>query len=256
MSRKLVGIWILVLVFFWGAGCQESKPQLTIAVAANLQFVMPQIIDDFQKETGQSVDVITGSSGKLYAQIVNGAPYDVFLSADTLFPSLLVAKGIGRPNWEVFAYGTLVLWSSDPFNESVDTLLWNYADTFTKIQRKWAMANPEIAPYGLASQQFLNNKGLFESMQLSMIKGESISQVNQFVYSKSVLFGFTSYSSVLAKKVDANLWKVIPRSEYAPIQQTSIMLKDSDNAKAFMEFLMGEKASNRLKSFGYVLPNS
>lgn len=240
-------------------GCNSSKSDLTLAVAANMQFVMKEIMVDFEAETGTEIDMVTGSSGKLYAQIKNGAPYDIYLAADTLFPSRLLQERFAQKEFTVFALGSLVVWSNDSLETTVPSFLWNYSHTFDYTSSKWALANPQTAPYGAAAYGYLLDLVLLEAMQPAMVKGESISQVNQFIYSKSVDFGFTSKSSVLAKVISPKFWKDIPLSEYPPIQQTAVVIKTTNNkalANEFIHFLSTKKSQERLRLHGYFIPNS
>lgn len=240
-------------------GCNSSKPDLTLAVAANMQFVMTEIMVDFEAESGAEIAMVTGSSGKLYAQIKNGAPYDIYLAADTLFPSRLLQEHFTEEEFKVFALGSLVVWSKDSLTTTVPSFLWSYAHAFVHTPSKWALANPETAPYGAAANGYLLDLVLLEAMQPTMVKGESISQVNQFIYSKSVDFGFTSKSSVLAKGISPKFWDEIPISEYPPIQQTAVVIKATNNtalANEFIHFLSTKKSQERLRLHGYFIPNS
>ena len=236
--------------------CDRAKPDLTIAVASNLQFVIEEIIADYESETGQKVQMVTGSSGKLFAQIKNGAPYDVFLSADTLFPSRVIHDGIASNKFQVFAHGALVFWSSDSLKQVPTQMLPNLSKYWKNTTNKWAIANPKTAPYGLATKMYLESLQVYDELLPFQVKGESVSQVNQFVHAKSVSFGFTSLSSVMSQKIDPTFWFLINPNQYPLIQQTALILNSSIKSNEFIKFLESPTAIKRLTEYGYIIPKS
>jgi molybdate transport system substrate-binding protein len=231
-----------------------SQGKLTIASSSNLQFVMPLLLAEFETQTHYSCDAVFGSSGKLFAQINAGAPFDVFLSADTLYPTQLKNKGMLSGKIVSFARGSLVLWSMDSIGNSAECFFNSLPDT----NYHWAMANPQTAPYGFAAQEYLQHIQRYKAMINSRVLGESVSQVNQFIYTQAVYFGFTSKSSVVTKKRSQYHWIEIPKEQYHEIQQTAIVLKKSKNkevAHLFIEFLQSSSAIEILNAHGYTTIN-
>ena len=228
---------------------------LRVAVAANAQFVMEQLKTAFQKKTGIAVESIVNSSGKLTTQIQQGAPYDVFLSADMDYPQRLYTDGLTTAAPVVYAYGSLVLWTAGDLPVSADlSVLSNPA------VRHVAIANPATAPYGKAAVGFLKAKKLLDQLQPKIVYGESIAQVNQYILSGAAEVGFTAKSVVLdpglAKR---GHWVDVPTTGYSPIAQGVVVLKRTTQAKAagqFLQFLRSSEARRILQQFGYRSPNS
>lgn len=243
---KKIG-FLLVLVIF---SCSPKENTLTIATAANMQFAMNALVEAFESETGTKCEIILGSSGKLTAQIQEGAPYDLFFSADTKFPETLRASGntVGEP--VIYAQGQLVLWSlkENPL-VSLDQLS---SDEVSHI----ALANPKTAPYGLAAEQMLKQLNLYERIESKLVFGESISQVNQFIISQAAEMGFTAKSVVLSPNMsDQGSWISIADSLYTPINQAMVLLKNdrtlTDEAQKFVEFVLSQQGKTILQRFGY-----
>lgn len=244
---------ILVLLALGGilAACQsKDKHKLTIAVAANMQFAMEPLIQTFTHETGITCEMAISSSGKLTAQIEEGAPFDLFISADMKYPTRLFEKGLSTAAPEVYAYGKLVLWSMMEDLEPSFELL-----SEEKIHHI-ALANPKTAPYGVAATQVLKHFKLLDALQHKLVYGESISQTNQFIVSKAAELGFTAKSVVLSPRMNGNgQWLDIDMSLYSPIAQGVVMLRHTDQDKViiqqFYNFLFSEKAKEILVRFGY-----
>lgn len=199
--------------------------------------------------------MVKGSSGKLTAQIREGAPFDVFLSADIQFPEQLFAEGIAERPPKIYAYGHLVLWTAqEELTAETETL------SHPEL-RHIAIANPNIAPYGKAAQEVLTKLHLLDTMKHKLVFGESISQVNQFVVSKSADAGFTSLSSVKATKMKGiGNWNEINDTLYNPISQAGVALtikgssSSTKKANDFIEYLSSTRAQEILKKHGYSLP--
>lgn len=230
--------------------CNNTEFKLTIATAANMQFAMNALVEAYEAETGTDCEIILGSSGKLTAQIQEGAPYDLFFSADTKFPEALQASGntIGEP--VIYAQGQLVLWSmKENWLVSLDHL---GSEEVSHI----ALANPKTAPYGLAAEQTLKDLNLYEALKSKFVFGESISQVNQFIISQAAEVGFTAKSVVLSPNMSKQgNWVSLPDSLYAPINQAMVILQNDRNldaeARKFVEFVLSEKGQGILQRFGY-----
>jgi molybdate transport system substrate-binding protein len=236
------------LVFISCDKAIDRKKKIAIAAAANLQFVIPELIEAFTKETGIACTVSISSSGKLTAQITEGAPFDLFLSADMYYPNYLFQEGFGYQEPEVYAKGILVLWSMEKMDLTIEEL------TDPEIKHI-AIANPDLAPYGIPAKELLIKKGIWELVQDKLVFGESVSQTNQFIYTGVAEVGFTSKSSVLDENLkNKGAWKEIPPTEYKEISQGILVIKNSENieeAKIFYNFIFSIKGREILKKYGY-----
>jgi len=202
----------------------------------------------FKVASGIDCELIIGSSGKLTAQIMEGAPYDVFLAADMNYPKALYDADMTINKPAVYAIGKLVLYTS--LKNARPSIAF-----LTKPQVKHvALSNPKTAPYGKAAKEALINMGLFEIVKDKLVYGESISQTNQFIESKAAEIGFTSLSTVI-NRVKLGSWTVLPDSLYTPIYQGITIIKHSDlrnkKSEQFKEFLFSPKGENILKEHGY-----
>jgi molybdate transport system substrate-binding protein len=230
--------------------CEEKgPPKLVIASAANVQFAMDEVISQFTEKTGIDCDVIISSSGKLTAQIIEGAPFDVFISADLEYPQKIADAHLAIKDPLVYARGKLVLWSmQDDVNPGIKKL-------GEATIRHIALANPDVAPYGRAAREVLQYYSLYDQVQRKLVFGESIAQVNQFVISQAVDAGFTAKSVVLSPQLkDEGSWIDIDPMAYKPIEQGFIILSKSHlpiQAKSFEEFLLSEQAARILEDYGY-----
>lgn len=238
----------LLLFLFLPIGLQAQT--LRIAVAANAQFVMEELRNAFQKKTGITVESIVNSSGKLTTQIQQGAPYDVFLSADMVYPTTLHAQGLTRAAPVVYAYGSLVLWTLGEFPLSTDL-----TGLLSGNIRHIAIANPATAPYGEAAVSLLKYTKVLNKVQPKVVFGESIAQVNQYVLTGSAEVGFTAKSVVLDPSLKGKgHWIDLPAKGYSPIAQGVVILKRTSQLKAAEQFtaFLGSPAARRiLQQFGY-----
>jgi molybdate transport system substrate-binding protein len=247
--RSILSIFIVIQVFY---SCNTSKKEsLYIATAANVQFAMDTLAGIFESETGIETHIILGSSGKLTAQILQGAPYDIFVSANMKYPAEIYKNNKASTEPEVYAQGVLVLWT---LNESITTELTSLTDD--KV-RRIAIANPRTAPYGSAALDLLINKGIYENVKHKLVYGESISQVNQFITSKTADIGFTAKSVVISSKMkNVGYWSEMDSNDYSPIEQGVIIINkgisNSEHANKFMSFILSEKAKAILSEFGYI----
>ncbi|TSD64624.1 molybdate ABC transporter substrate-binding protein [Inquilinus sp. KBS0705] len=223
---------------------------LKVAIAANLQPVIKVLQQDFGKQTGIGIDAISGPSGNLSTQISNGAPFDLFLSADTKFPAELYKKGFALKEPVVYAEGALIICSSQNIN------LANWAKLLPGATiKKIAIGNPAIAPYGKAAQETLMQAGIYDTIKDKIVYGESISQVNTYVTTGVVPVAFTTLSLI---KDPANktplFYRVIDPKTYSPIQQGMVLLKHAQgNTKAekFYRYLLSPAAKKIFIRFGY-----
>ena len=230
--------------------------EIRIAVASNFYPTMKAIVEEFELENFDSskinkITLIPGSSGKHYAQVINGAPFDMFFSADKVRPLLLEEQGIVKNESRyTYALGKIVLWS--PTNGLVDSegqVL--YDNNF----RFLAIANPKIAPYGIATKETLISMALWNNMGKKVVKGENIAQAFQFINSGNADLGFVSLSQFMSPSlsVKGSFWEV-PQSLYSPIEQQAVLLRDSLLGRNFMEFIKTNKALKIISKFGYGLP--
>jgi len=234
---------------------QTAADEIKVAVASNFYPALKEIILQYESKQSQSsanhkIVLISGSSGKHYAQIINGAPFDIFFSADKARPALLEKKGISESGSRfTYALGRLVLWSSlNGFVEKEERL-------YNNNLRFLAIANPKIAPYGVAAREALISINLWEDLQSKLIRGENIAQTFQFVNSGNAKLGFISYSQLMNPNypVVGSFWEV-PQSMYKPIEQQVVMLKESPLAKDFLSFIGSYESLNIISKYGYDLP--
>ncbi|MDO8990671.1 MAG: molybdate ABC transporter substrate-binding protein [Sideroxyarcus sp.] len=254
MASRKIGLLGLAGALLLGAVRPASAGEVTAAVAANFTAPMQQIAELFRKETGHTVKLSFGSSGKFYAQIQNGAPFDVLLAADEKNPKLLEQEGLAvKDSRFVYALGKLVLWSAKPgFVDDKGAVLSK--GNYTKI----SYADPKLAPYGLAAQETLQKMNLWDKVQGKLVTGESITQTYQFAATGNAEMAFIALSQITKDgKVSEGSWWIVPADMYTPIRQSAVQLsaaRDPAAAKAFMAFLKSEKALTVIRSFGYGLP--
>ncbi|RVY72351.1 molybdate ABC transporter substrate-binding protein [Helicobacter pylori] len=236
-----------LIVFFSSALLAQD---LKIAAATNLTHALKALVKEFQKEHSKdAISVSFNYSGKLYAQIIQNAPFDLFISADIARPKKLYDEKITPFKEEVYAKGVLVLWSENLKIDSLEIL------KDPKIKRI-AMANPKLAPsYGKASMEVLDHLKLTPSLKSKIVYGASISQAHQFVATKNAQIGFGALS--LIDKKDKNLsYFIIDKALYSPIEQALITTKNGANnplAKVFKDFLFSPKARAIFKEYGYIV---
>jgi len=245
---------VLLVVFllsgsFAHAG-ETTSSQTTIAVASNFTSCAKALAATFEKETGHHITLAFGSTGRHYAQIKHGAPFAAFLAADVRRPQLLEEEGLAVAGSRfTYAVGKLVLWSPDPelIDQEANILR---SDNFHHL----ALANPRLAPYGLAAQQVLHSLGLWDELQDRIVRGENIGQTAQFVISGNAELGFVAYSQVIATAdhQTGSMWTP-PQSSYTPINQQAVLLQDDPVARLFLEFLRGQMARPIIIEHGYRL---
>jgi len=227
--------------------------EVQVAVAANFTTQKQVIAADFEKDTGNKVVASYGATGQFYAQIKNGAPFEVFLSADDTTPAKLESEGMTVPGSRfTYAIGALALWSAK------DGYVDANGDVLKKNEfRHLAIANPKTAPYGLAATQALDKLGLAQAVAPKIVEGQNISQTQQFIATGNAELGFVALSQIYknGKITSGSAW-MVPESLHEPIKQDAVILtkgKDNAAAKAFVEYLKGPKAAAVIKSFGYTL---
>jgi molybdate transport system substrate-binding protein len=229
---------------------------LTVALAASVQYPFEALSAAFTRATGHVLQPVVGSSGKLSAQIANGAPYDVFLSADMEYPEALFRQGLALAAPRPYAYGLLVLWTVRP---ELDLVNWQTTLASGKV-KSIAVANPKLAPYGEQSMKALAFYRLDDGVRSKLIFGENIGQTNQYIHSGSADIGFTAKSVVLAPEMAGHgRWVDLPRASYQPVAQGAVILRHGmesrpETARAFNAFLYGPQARKIFAQYGYLLP--
>lgn len=227
--------------------------EVSVAVAANFTGPFSQIAAGFEKETGHKVVASFGSTGKFYAQIKNGAPFEVLLAADDETPARLVREGAAVAGTPFsYAIGKLVLWSAKPgvVDDKGAVLKSAGLDGL-------ALTNPKLAPYGAAAVEVLNRLGALDAVQPRLVMAETVTQTYQFVNSGNVPLGFVAMSQVLKDgKIAGSFW-VVPADLYTPIRQDAVVLlpgKDKAAATALLVYLKGAAAQDLIRTYGYDVP--
>ncbi len=223
---------------------------MRIAIASNLRFAVDSLATDFTLRTDIPCEVISGSSGKLFAQIKEGAPFDLFLSADMVYAESLQKADLTAERPEVFAYGTLVLWSVDPeITPSLESLK-------NEGIRHISVANPKTAPFGRAAMDAIQFYGLEEELRDKLVYGESVAQADQFLLSGSAQIGFTSMAIVQSPEFRQRAsWIPVDSSAYNPLPHGVVLLRNKggnlSRARVFYRYLFSPEGKNVLKNFGY-----
>lgn len=222
-----------------------------MAVASNFADAITTIAERFEARSGHKVILSFGSTGKHYAQIKNGAPFDAFFAADVHRPELLEEEGIALSGTRfTYAAGKLVLWSSEKSYVDPEGSVLQHGEF-----RFLAIANPKLAPYGRAAQEVLEALGLWAKLSRQIVRGENISQAFQYVKSGNAELGFIAYSQVKRANhpIQGSFWEV-PQDLYTPIEQQAILLKDSDAARAFLSFVRTDESLKIVHDYGYDTP--
>lgn len=239
-----------VLVF---ASCLHAQT-LRVAAAADLQFAMNDLAAQYERSAGMKVALSYGSSGNFRAQIENGAPFDVFFSADAQYPRQLVKAGVAEAETlVVYAQGRLVIWA--PPGEKLGLAEKGFEALKDARVVKIAIANPEHAPYGRAAVGALKRAGIYEQVKGKLVYGENVSQAAQFAQSSSAQIGIIALSLTFAESLKSGECWEIPTDFYPPIEQTAVVVKGSSNkaaAKAFLEFVKSEDGQKILSKYGFI----
>ena len=239
-------LFLTVSILLASCTTRQGARELRLAVASNFKAPAAALVTRFEKRSGRIVTIALGSTGKLYAQIDNGAPFDVFLAADAERPRLLEEK-LQAANGTRFTYavGKLVLWS--PKEDGVDpegAVL--ESGGFSRL----AIANPSLAPYGKAAEEVLRKRGLWDKLRDRIVRGENIGQTYQFVYSGNAEIGFVALSQV--KDKSGSFW-IVPQNLYTPIEQQAVLLSGDGDARRFLEYLKSDEARSIIRNYGYDL---
>lgn len=220
---------------------------LYVAVASNFKLTMQQIVHRFEESDGVSVKISSGATGKHYAQIRQGAPFDVFFAADSRRPRLLQQQGLAKLRF-TYALGRLLLWSPQP------DLVDNKAEILSAERFQYlAMANPKLAPYGRAAQQVLQKLGRWKALQSRIVRGENVGQALQYVKTGNAQLGFVAAAQVMRRqqRVSGSWWWV-PTAYYDEIRQQAVALNDKPLTRAFMRFVRSTEIQQLIGESGYL----
>jgi molybdate transport system substrate-binding protein len=244
-----IAAWIIALVLPLPAA------ELTIAAAADLQFAMDELVKDFEgKQPEAKVRVSYGSSGNFHAQIRNGAPYDIYFSADIRYPALLAEQGLAlEGNVFTYAIGRIVLWVPEASTIDVEKLgIGALAQA-----RQVAIANPRHAPYGVAAEAAMRKLGVHAAVEPRLVLGENVAQAAQFVQSGAADIGVIALSLALAPQMKGGRWWEVPVDAYPRMDQGGMILKTTKSpelARAFRDFVLAAEGRVVLDRFGFFLP--
>jgi len=248
MKKLVVGLlFCFWMVIPWSVRAEE----ITVAVAANFTTAMRDIVAQFEKESGNKVNLAFGSSGKIYAQIRNGAPFQAFFSADQAKPTALTKGGEAIAGSQfTYAIGALALWSAKPAFVDAEASVLKQG-SFNKL----ALANPKLAPYGAAAVDVLKHLGLEKQTQSHWVLGENISQTYQFVASENADIGFVALSQIMDKgKIKSGSAWLVPATLYSPIRQDAVLLSKGEHSaatKALLAFVKSAEAKAIIQTYGY-----
>jgi molybdate transport system substrate-binding protein len=251
-SQPLLGIVVALLTAVVTGLAQEIR----IAAAADLKFAMGELSETFEKQTRTKVNVTYGSSGNFFTQMQNGAPFDLFFSADIEYPKKLEAAGLTEPGTLYqYAVGRIVIWS--PADAKADVTKQGWKSLLDVSVERIAIANPEHAPYGRAAVAALQKAGIYEKVRTKLIYGENISQAAQFVQSGNAQAGIVAMSLAVSPAMRGGKRWDIPPDMYPPLEQGAIVLKDArnkDSARAFLDFVKSAAGRAILANYGFELP--
>jgi len=250
MRSRLTVIGCLIVALGLAPGVRADT--VTIAVAANFLAPAERLAAAFEADSGHRVVTASGSTGQLYAQIVNGAPFDLLLAADAERPRLLAESGVGVPGTvATYAIGRLALWSRDAGRVDSSTLS-HLGDT---AFRWLAIAEPEVAPYGQGARQVLEHLGLWDALQSRIVRGQSVAQTFALAETGNADLAFVALSQAVAYQGNAS-FAIVPAGLHEPIRQDLVLLRraaDNAAARAFLGFLQSPAAAGIIENYGYDL---
>lgn len=253
VSKSLISVVGAGVILLLVSGCKQAgQNKLRIATAANVQYAMADLVSAFSEQSSIDAELVISSSGKLSTQIAQGAPYDVFVSADMQYPQYLFDSGHATDEPRLYAYGEIVIWSSGDVEPVFDAMLLEDVEHV-------AIANPKTAPYGVLAITALGNAGILEDIRDKLVFGENVGQVNQFAFSGAAEIAITAKSMVLSDHMSGKgSWTPVSEELYAPIPQGLIIIERDagfrDEAIKFYDFLISDTARRILSENGYKLP--
>jgi len=249
---------LVVLLAILSMGAYARAQAVKVAAAADLRFAMVELASQFEKQSGTKLEVTYGSSGNFLTQIQNGAPFDLFFSADSEYPKKLEAAGLAEPGTlREYAVGHIVIWT--PRDSGIDAAKAGWQSLLDQRVKKIAIANPEHAPYGRAAVAAMKKAGIYEQVKDKLVYGENISQAAEFVQSGNAQAGIIALSLAVSPAMkNGKRWE-IPADSYPAINQAAVMLKASKNkdaARRFLEFVRGPRGHEILQRYGFTVPTS
>jgi len=258
LSATVLSATVLSATSAWGQE-KKSSPELTVAAAADLSSALQEIADRYEKKTGVHLKLSFGASGALTQQIQNGAPFDLFFSADMDYPRQLIAAGAADPaSLYQYAVGKVVLWV--PADSPLDLDHKGMSVLLDPSVKKIAVANPQHAPYGRAAVAALKHAGMYDQIADRLVLGENVAQAAQFVESGNAQAGFVALAHAVAPGMrgKGKYWEV-PADFYPPLAQGVVVLSHSQNKKEaaeFLEYIKTKEAAELLQKFGFTLPQN
>jgi molybdate transport system substrate-binding protein len=253
MAVLLVASWALG----WGGARVATAAEVRVAAASDLKFALDDLVAAFRRDTGLSVQPVYGSSGQLTRQVEQGAPFELFLSADEEFVFRLVDRQLTRDRGALYAEGRLVLFvpRGSPVEVAADLSGVRSALAAGTLER-FAIANPEHAPYGRAAEQALRHAGLWDALQGRLVLGENVSQAAQFAASGNAGAGLIAYSLALAPTFrDRGEWVLVDAAWHRPLRQRMVLLRGASNtASRFYDYLQTTEARRLLARYGFTVP--
>ena len=250
-SESVVKRFLLSLAASLAMAFSAHAGEVSVAVAANFTAPMQKIASLFEQDTGHKATLAFGSTGRFYAQIKNGAPFDLLLSADDETPAKLAREGLAvDASRFTYAIGKLALWSKQPGLVDAQGQVLK-SGTFDKI----AVADPKLAPYGAAAVEVMTQLGVLNTLRPKFVQGENIAQTHQFVATQNAQLGFVAMSQVMAdgRLVEGSVWAV-PATLYSPLRQDAVLLNKGQGnaaATALLQYLKGDKARAVIRGYGY-----
>lgn len=243
-------IFILTVILLLLSPALSRCDQVRVAAASNFRVTLEEIGAEFEKQFAHDVVLIFGATGKHYAQIVHGAPFDLFFAADAERPERLDAEGLAVPGSRfTYAIGRLALWSTDEQRVDKDGRVISQGH-----YRHLAIANPELAPYGRAARETLQSLGLWETVSGRLVTGENIGQTFQFVASGNAELGLVAWSQLQGAGMGGSWW-LVPETLHQPIEQQAVQLRPGAAAESFMAFVRSAKAVEIIRAHGYGVPD-
>lgn len=257
MRLKLSGLAILLLAMLSSPAMARADDTPVVAAAADLQFALAEIADSFKRETGREVKLAFGSSGNIARQIEQGAPFQIFFSADEQFALDLAARGLTVDDGMVYAVGRLIIIAPHGSVLKTDADLAGLKQALVNgAIKRFAIANPEHAPYGARAEQALRHSGLWDAIKDKLIFGENVSQAAQFAVSGSAQGGIIAYSLARAPNVaKLGTYAPIPSDFHEPLRQRVVLIQGAgETARSFYRFMQGASARAIMRRYGFLLP--
>ncbi len=253
MKLKYKSLVLLLAVL--AATVSARAADVSVAAASDLKFAMADLAGQFEKQTGNKVNVTYGSSGNFFSQLQNGAPFDLFFSADMNYAQRLESAGVAEPgSLSIYAVGNLALWA--PADSQLDLAAGWKALLDERVQ-KIAIANPEHAPYGRAAVAAMRKAGIYEQLKFKLVFGDNISQAAQFAQSGNAQVGIVALSLATSPGMRGGKRWNVPPDMHPPIEQAAVLMKNAKNkdaARAFLDFMKTDQARATLTKYGFTFP--